>query len=393
MNKKIQITAGYYAAFIALGLAVSALGPTLLGLAEQTGVQIGAISILFAARSAGFLIGALLAGQLYDRLPGHRLMALAVIMMAVMMAAVPFVPMLWLLTAIMFLLGLFEPGVDVGGNTLIVWLHRDKVGPYMNGLHFFFGVGAFLSPLIVAWAMAMSEGVQWAFWLLALLIFLPALPIMRLPSPTMPAITEHETGKQTNWMLVGLIAVFFFLYAGAEVSYGGWIATYVTRQQLAGAEAAAVLTSVFWGALTAGRLLSIPLATRYRNRTIIFADLTSCLVSVAIILLWPQSLTAVWLGTIGLGLSMASVFPTTLSLAERHLHVSGKTTSYFFVGASLGGMTIPWFIGQRFEAVGPLATMTIIFICLVAATAVFGLLMRQITVTLTKVAGEATKGV
>jgi FHS family Na+ dependent glucose MFS transporter 1 len=374
-----RITIGYYAAFIALGLAVSALGPTLPGLAEQTNVQLDAISILFTARAAGFLLGALVAGRLYDRLPGHRLMSLALVMMALCMAAVPFIPTLWLLTALMFLLGLVEPGVDVGGNTLIVWLHRDKVAPYMSGLHFFFGVGAFISPLIVAWAIAMTEGIDQAFWALGLLIAVPALYIVRLPSPTMPPRRETDSSGSTNWLLVILIAVFFFLYAGAEIAYGGWIFTYATAQQLTSEEAAAILTSAFWGALTIGRLLSIPLTTRYRNRTLIFADLIGSLISVGVILLWPLSLTAVWLGTIGLGLAMASVFPVTLSLAERHMHVSGKTTSFFFVGASVGGMTIPRFIGQRFETAGPLSTMTIIFICLVLATAVFGILVRQIT--------------
>lgn len=379
MNKNLRITLGYYAAFIALGLAVSALGPTLQRLAAQTSVPLSAISILFTARAFGFLVGALLAGRLYDRLPGHYLMALALVMMALMMAAVPFIPVLWLLTFIMFVMGLFEPGVDVGGNTLIVWLHQDRVAPYMNGLHFFFGVGAFVSPIIVAWAIDASDGIQWAFWAIGLLIFLPALFVIWQPSPTAPPVAASDPRGQTNWLLVALIALFFFLYAGAEISYGGWIATYVTTIELATEEAAAVLTSVFWGALTAGRLLSIPMATRYRNRTIIFADLIGCLSSIGIILLWPQSLTAVWLGTIGLGLSMAAVFPTTLSLAERHLHVSGKTTSYFFVGASLGGMTIPWLIGQGFETAGPLTAIMIIFGCLVASLAVFGILMRQIS--------------
>lgn len=379
MKSELKITAGYYLAFIALGLAVSALGPTLPGLAAQTGSQLSQISILFMARSLGFLIGALLMGRLYDRFPGHRLMALALALMALMMALVPFVPLLWLLTAVMFGLGLFEPGVDVGANTLIVWLHREKVAPFMNGLHFFFGMGALTAPIVVAWAIRRTGGVQWAYWVLALLILLPALAIVGRPSPAMPLRREADASGQTSWLLVGLIALFFFLYAGAEVSYGGWIFSYATVQGLAGDEAAAVLTSIFWGALTAGRLLSIPLAARLRNRTVIMVDLAGCLASMGVILLWPRSPTAVWLGTMGLGLAMASVFPTILSLAERHLHVSGQMTSYFFVGASLGAMTVPWFIGQLFEAVGPVATMVTIFICLGVATAAFGLLMRQIS--------------
>ena len=39
------------------------------------------------------------------------------------------------------------------GNTLLVWVHPARVGPVMNALHFFFGLGAFLSPILIAWAM------------------------------------------------------------------------------------------------------------------------------------------------------------------------------------------------------------------------------------------------
>ena len=375
---KNKITFGYYGAFIALGLIVSSLGPTLPGLAEQTKADISAISILFTARAFGFMVGAIIMGRLYDRLPGHYVMAAAIVLVALSVAFVPLVPVLWLLTILMLLIGLFEPGIDVGGNTMIVWLHQDKVGPFMNGLHFFFGVGAFLSPIIVAWVISMTDTIQWAYWIMAFLILLPALYVVRLPSPEMPPPVEAKGGDQVNWLLVALIAIFFFLYGGAEISFGGWIFTYATELQILNEETAALLTSAFWGSLTIGRLLAIPIATKWRNRTMIFWDLMGCLFFVGLILIFPTSNTAVWIGAIGLGVSMASVFPTTLSLAERHLNVTGQITSYFFVGASLGGMTIPWIIGQGFEAIGPFVTMSIIFACLVAATAVFGIMMRQI---------------
>ena len=65
----------YYASFIALGMTTASLGPTLLGLATQTGSALNEVSILFTARSFGYLIGSFIGGRLYDRLPGHRTMA------------------------------------------------------------------------------------------------------------------------------------------------------------------------------------------------------------------------------------------------------------------------------------------------------------------------------
>jgi fucose permease len=73
---------------------------------------------------------------------------------------------------------------------------------------------------------------------------------------------------------------------------------------------------------------------------------------------------------------MASVFPATLTLAERRMTITGRVTGWFFVGASLGGMTLPWLIGQLFESVGPQVTMLILFADLIIALGVYTVLIR-----------------
>lgn len=35
---------------------------------------------------------------------------------------------------------------DTGGNVGMIRLHKEHVGPYLQALHFSFGVGAFISP-------------------------------------------------------------------------------------------------------------------------------------------------------------------------------------------------------------------------------------------------------
>ncbi len=378
MRQSIKTTLGYYLAFISLGLTLASLGPTLPALAEQTNSTLSGISLLFTARSLGFMVGSLLAGRLYDRLPGHRLMALSLALTAATMVAVPLVPALWLLTVVMFLIGLFEPGIDVGANTLIVWVFRDRVGPYMNGLHFFFGVGAFVAPIVVGWALVAGQGVRLAYWVLAGLILLPAFYVLRQPSPAPPSVLDGEEDAGAARSIVLLLAIFFFLYAGAEIAFGGWIFSYAAAQPGATEEAAAGLTSLFWVAFTLGRLLAIPLSVRLRQRALVLGGIVGGGGALGLILLWPGSPAALWLGTALVGLCLAPVFPTTLSLAERHLRVSGRTTSYFFVGASVGDMTIPWLIGQLFEPLGPPSAIATVLASLAAALMLFGLLLWRI---------------
>jgi MFS transporter, FHS family, Na+ dependent glucose transporter 1 len=374
--RRLAQTTSYFAAFIALGLMAAALGPTLPSLAEQTHTPIRDIGLLFTMRALGYLIGSVQSGFLYDRFRGHPIMALALLGIMALMSLTPLTPVLAGVMVMFLLLGTSEGIVDVGGNTLLVWAHRSDVGPYMNGLHFCFGVGAFIAPIIVAAVVTLGGASLWSYWVLAALSLPAAVALLRLPSPA-PSHSAHAgPSAQINYRLVALIALFFMLFVGAEIAFGGWLASYALALKLTDEATAAYLTSAFWGALTAGRLLAIPIAVRLRPRTMLLCDLLGCVISVGIMIVWSHSLTALWLGALGMGLGMASIFPTTLSFAARRIPITGRVTSWFLVGASLGSMSLPWLIGRLFERLGPPIAMIIVLIDLLAAGVVFAILMR-----------------
>lgn len=382
---RMGATVGYFAAYIALGMSSAILGPTLPGLAQQTGVSLSQISLLFPAHSLGYLLGSFQSGRSYDRVPGHPLIAAALLLLAAMLAGVPAIPTLWLLFLVVLIAGMAGGAVDVGGNTLIVWLYGQSVGPYMNALHFFFGVGALTAPILVAQAFSLTDRFAWAYWILALAVLPISFWVRRMPSPARRAgQNPHREGVRSDTgtrrttdgrSLVFLVAVLLGLYIGAEAAFGGWIYTYAVALKLADGTVAAYLTSIFWGALTVGRLLSIPIALRFRPRIVLLVDLVGCVLSVAVLLLWPVSWAVTWLGAAGLGLSMASIFPTAISWTERRVPITGQITGAFLVAASVGGMSLPWVIGQLFEPVGPQVAMMVILAALIGAMAVFGMLV------------------
>lgn len=358
----------YYAVFISLGLVTAVIGPTLPGLAERTSSNLAQISVLFAARSLGYLLGSSINGRLYDRGGGNKSMAVLVLGVGLFMALIPLVSNLWLLSGLIFAIGLAQNGIDIGGNTMLVWLLGKRVGPYMNGLHFFFGLGAFLSPVVVAQAMLISGDIPWAYWSLALLILPPALLLLIARSPVSGRIAVGQVDIAPAQKLpVILVSAFFFLYVGAEVGAGGWIYTYALAQNLAGKTQAAYLTSAFWGALMLGRLVSVPLANVLRPRSLLLADLLGALASMALLLALPGSKTALWAGTLILGFALASAFPTMMSMAGRHMTITGKVTGWFFIGAGTGSMILPWLIGQLFSSLGPRIFLWLIAVDLIAA--------------------------
>lgn len=365
----------YYAAYVVLGLSLAVLGPTLISLADQTGSTLGQIGIIFSANSLGVIAGSLLGGWIYDRRKGHPAFAIALLLMALLLFGIPLVASRWLLVAVMLALGMAAGVVDVGGNTLIVWLFGKAVGPYMNALHLFFGIGALLAPILADRVIVATDEIRWVYWVLALL----ALPILvwalRTPSPPRPPEPDRKNGSGTRALqrysvLIVMISLFFFLHTGTELGYGGWIFSYAVAMQIGPDSIARLLNSAYWGGFTFGRVISIPLALKLRPQTMLLLDLTGAIVSVGVIVLLPDWPPAIWVGTIGLGLSIASMFPASLNFAERRMPISGRVTSYFLVGANAGAMVLPWVIGQLFESVSPQAMMWMLWGVVVSALVV-----------------------
>jgi len=354
-------TGGYYGAFICLGLAVSAIGPTLPALAENTGSKYSEIGLLFTAKSFGYLLGSFWAGHLYDRRSGHPLIALAIFSMLSLFIFIPLTHWFWILIAFLFTLGIAAGLIDVGGNTLIVWVHQEKVGPFLNGLHFFWGVGAFLSPLIIAWVLKFHAQLNAPYWTLSLIMLPIGWWLWKLPSPSLASSQVNFASKPIKPGFISALAFIFFLYVGIESGYGGWIYAYAIEMKLMDLTRAAYLTSVFWGALTLGRLVTIPLAVKLKPSQLLIISYTGNLLTFSMILIWSDSMIVLWVGTIMAGLSIAAIFPTLLALAELHLPMSAGVVRWFFIASSAGGMTIPWLIGQLFEKIHPLATMVIMF--------------------------------
>lgn len=366
--------AGYYLAFITLGLVSASIGPALPRLAEQVSVGVSAVSIIFTARSLGYLLGSLISGRAYDRFPSHLVMAAGLTLMALALLAIPAMPLLLLLAAMGLALGLGQGVVDVGGNVSLVWAFGDRVAPYMNGLHFFFGGGALISPLLIAQAVLLTGGHGWAFRIIALLILPVVAYLLALPSPA-PHRQPVSAASERSEALLPLIAALMLIYVAAEVSYGGWSFTYATTTGLAGETAAAYLTSLFWGAITLGRLLSIPLALRMRPAALLAASIAGALLGLALVNLAPGSAAALWAGTLVTGLSMAAIFPTAIILTRSFMTVTGRVTGWLLFGSSIGAMLMPWLVGQLFAAFGPRAIMLAILADLLALAALFGVLI------------------
>jgi FHS family Na+ dependent glucose MFS transporter 1 len=251
----------------------------------------------------------------------------------------------------------------------------------MNALHFFFGLGAFVAPFIVAQVVAIPGGYRWAYWILAAIAGLISTRLLTLRGgPRPPAHTDSAGAALASTPVthpVVLSALFFlFFYVGGEIAFGGWLYTYATELSLANTVDAAYLTSAFWLSFTIGRLLSIPMASRFRPAAIILIALAGCLVVLGVLIAIPGSSGILWFAAIALGFCLAPIYATGFTLAGQSVQLSARVSGVILLGDSLGGLLLPWLVGPVIAAVGPRALAYLVFASLLFCTLAFFSMLR-----------------
>jgi FHS family Na+ dependent glucose MFS transporter 1 len=206
------VTLVYYLAFIILGLTTAASGPSLPKLAEHTASGLDRISLIFVFSSLGYLAGSFLGGRAYDRFPGHKLMSLTLIVIGIASLLIPISRSMSLLLFAMALSGLASGILDVGCNTLLLWTHGEKSGPFLNGLHFFFGVGSLTAPLVLAQVLLRTDDIHWLYYSFIIVSVPIAIWLWLLPEPPHSMHEDQQTNIAFPVVPVALIVMLFLLY-------------------------------------------------------------------------------------------------------------------------------------------------------------------------------------
>lgn len=249
------------------------------------------------------------------------------------------------------LLGLGGGGLNTCTNALVSDLYGERRGPMLNLLGIFFGIGALFVPLLAA-SIEGRFTIARIFLFCAVLAFLCALSYLLISFPAAAATPSFsfkkavEVAKYEGVLLLGFI---LFLESGNEASIGGWTSTYVNSSGYSPRIATLALAG-YWGALMVGRILASRLLGKIGKSQLVAA---SALVSLAgcAVLLTSQRLGFLIIGTGLIGLSYGPVFPTTLAIAgDRYSNQAGTVFGLLFSIALIGGMLLPWAVGQVSQA-------------------------------------------
>ncbi|NP_766098.2 major facilitator superfamily domain-containing protein 4A isoform X1 [Mus musculus] len=162
-------------------------------------------------------------------------------------------------------------------------------------------------------------------------------------------------------------ALVLFMTDGMMGAYSAFVYSYAVEKPLSiGHKSAGYLPSLFWGFITLGRFISIPVSSRMRPATMVFINVVGVVVTFLMLLIFSYNVIFLFVGTASLGLFLSSTFPSMLAYTEDILQYKGCATTVLVTGAGIGEMVLQMLVGLIFQAQGSYSFLVcgVIFGCL-----------------------------
>lgn len=370
---------GACAGILVFGVVFAVLG-TVFGLPamrERLQINLAQQGNLFLLLYFGIFSASLIVGPLIDHLGNKINLLVSSVIVAGAMLLFATAHSLAAANFAAVLLGLGGGGLNTCTNVLVSDLYGEQRGPMLNLLGIFFGIGALLVPLLAA-------TIEGRFTIAQLFIFCSALAavcalayaVISFPpakaTQTFAWADAAEVAKYEGVLLLGFI---LFLESGNEASIGGWTSTYVNRSGYS-PRLATLALAAYWAALMFGRILSARMLRRITKSQLVAGSALLSVLGCAI-LLTSQRLVLLVIGVALIGLSYGPIFPTTLAIAgDRYAKRAGTVFGLLFSIALIGGMLLPWAVGQVSQQLGVKMGM------LVPALGAVGIIILSIVVML-----------
>lgn len=343
----------FFASFVVLGISGTLLGPTLDDLTTQFDLPLANGGVFITLHSTGATIALIAMGRLYDRgrIAPRYLLAAGPLLSLTGLIALSVSPSAWLAFAAALLFGLGFGSMIMGPNILLPAMFSGAAAGRLNALNTFYGVGAITGPQVVNLAFGLADyRLAYVITAVAAAALIPAFLRVDIPASQVSERDSDSTAAQhvpVKWRVFLPFTLLLFIYVGAEVGFGAWIATHLSLVGGLEEASANVGVSLFWAGLTGGRFGASLLARRLRAVPLLGLSVLVLLAGSLLVLLFPGSSGVMLVGAFVVGLGCGPVFPTTVAAVSDNYPAQFAAASGLILGVGNGGaMLIPWVQGQ-----------------------------------------------
>ncbi len=350
-----------YLIFISLGLPDSLLGSGWPVMHKVFNVPSSYAGFVYMSIAFMTIISALLSPKLIKRLHTKWIIIGSIFLTVLGLLGFSFCSQYYMLFLFAVPYGLGAGAIDASINHYVA---NNYSGSVMNFLHCFYGVGAVISPNIMAIALKYAhwnEGYRWTSFVQIGILFicLLSLPLWKKTSKAASIDEENkelagirETIKRPG-VIFTLIA--FFAYCSGEATCFLWTSSYFAGTKTGmSKELIASFGSLIFGGLMLGRIISGSVSNKLGDRLLIRAGIIIELIGITLVALPFPGYIIDAIGFLIIGTGMGPVYPAIQHMAPVNF---GKKYSASAIGLQMasaytGTTFMPMVFGQLQEHLG-----------------------------------------
>lgn len=255
--------------------------------------------------------------------------------------------------------GLGAGAIDAASNHYVASHYS---GAVMNFLHCFYGVGAVISPNIMALALkkaGWNEGYRWTAYLqtFILIVVVLSLPLWKQNESEDEKKSRNGAGIIETLKVAGVVPtlIAFYAYCAGEATCFLWVPSYFagTREGLS-KELVASFGSLIFGGLMLGRLIAGFISNRFSDMKLIRMGIAVEMFGILLVLLPIRGYMTAVIGFVVIGTGMGPIYPGIQHMAPANFGVRYSATAIGLQMASayMGSTFMPMVFGNIQQTVG-----------------------------------------
>lgn len=348
-----------YLIFISLGLPDSLLGSGWPSMQVDFGVPSSYAGFVSMTISCMTVISALLSPRMIRKFQTKWIVIASIALTVLGLIGFSFSSRYWMLFVIAVPYGLGAGCIDASVNHYVANHYASSV---MNFLHCFYGVGAVISPYIMAQALKLARwnaGYRWTAYIQLgiLLVCILSLPLWKKSESQSEEESSDSAGIMETLKVPGvtLTLLAFFAYCAGEATCFLWTPSYFagTRPGLS-AETVASFGSLIFGGLMLGRLIAGFISNKLGDKWLIRIGIAVELIGILLVFLPLKTHIVAAVGFVVIGTGMGPIYPAIQHMAPSNF---GRKYSAAVIGmqmasAYIGSTFMPMIFGQLQQTVG-----------------------------------------
>jgi len=353
--------------FAVNGLYSMILGSFLPIISDEYGLNNTMSGALLSAHQAGNLISGFIAGVLPIYLGRKKS-----IMFLCTFVVMGFLIMILTGNPVLLILGFLFTGLSRGSisnfnNTVVNEVSNSSTSA-LNFLHSIFAVGALSAPFLVIICTNIAGDIGWKIaagviiilCIISICLF-SKMEIDDVTATTKKAKISYEFMKSRYfWISAGIL----FFYLCTEATINGWLVKYFIDSNIMTIKYAQMLASLLWVVVLAGRLTCAFLGDKVSKQKLLMTTSIGTVIFY-LLLLSSRDLTIITIAIMGLGFSMAGIYPTTISRIGNIIKAYPMSMGVLLMIGGAGAIIMPIITGALSDAFGIFAGMSAIVFAII----------------------------